>query len=100
MKLSKEEILAKISEKVQDEDLAIELMEDIADSMEVTEVVDNSEEIATLKSDIELKDAEIVALKEKYKARFLSGEEIAETIPENIDEDVEEEEEVIDIKEI
>ena len=34
MKLSKDELIAKVNEKVMDEDVKIELMEDITDSFE------------------------------------------------------------------
>ena len=35
MKLSKDELLAKINEKVMDEDVKIELIEDVTDSFEI-----------------------------------------------------------------
>ena len=35
MKLNKEELIQKINEKVMDEDVKIELMEDITDSLDV-----------------------------------------------------------------
>lgn len=74
MKLSKEELKKKISEKVTDEDLSIELLEDIEDSMDVVNESE-SEEITKLKSEIESKDVEISDLKKKYKERFLDGGE-------------------------
>ena len=42
-KLSKEELVKKVSEKVTDEDLAIELMEDISDSLDVSEDTEKEE---------------------------------------------------------
>lgn len=74
MKLSKEELKQKYSEKITDEDLSIELLEDIEDSMDVVNESE-SEEITKLKSDIESKDVEIAELKRKYKERFLGGQE-------------------------
>lgn len=89
MKLSKEELKKKIDEKISDEDLKIELLEDIEDSVDI---VDDTEKVEKTAYD------EVVAerdeIKRKYKERFLSGEEVKE--------DTEElkEEKVIDIKEI
>lgn len=97
-KLSKEELIKKVSEKVMDEDVQIELMEDITDSFE-TETVDTSSEDKTR---IEELENELKEVKQKYKDRFLKGSEEKEDKDEkNEDEDVElKEKEVIDIKEI
>lgn len=96
MKLSKEELMAKVNEKVENVDLAIELIEDITDSFELADTSELDNKIS------ELTD-ELSNLKEKYKNRFLG-------IPENPEElngageaeDVPELEtkEVVDIKEI
>lgn len=95
-KLSKEELIKKVSEKVMDEDVQIELMEDITDSMEVENVDTSSED----KTRIEELETQVKELKAKYKERFLKGSD--EKDDEKIeDEDVElKEKEVIDIKEI
>lgn len=94
-RLSKEELIKKVSEKVMDEDVQIELMEDITDSFE-TETVDTSSEDKTR---IEELETQVKELKQKYKDRFLKGSEEKEE--KNEDEDVElKEKEVIDIKEI
>ena len=87
-KLSKEELIAKINEKLSDNsELAVELMEDITDSMEVGEVTD----------EYKLKYEELL---EKYKQRFVSPE-VAEEITSGEDVDAgEEEEKVIDVEEI
>ena len=61
MKLSKEDLKAKVNELVTDNDIAIQLLEDIEDSMEVGEV-------DTAKID-ELQ-AKLDDLQEKYKQRF------------------------------
>lgn len=93
MKLSKDELKAKIDEKITDEDLKIELLEDIEDSLDVVE--DEVEKV--LKEDYDKVMAELADLKEKYKARFLSKDEIVE---EKENEDGLEEKEEIDVKEI
>ena len=93
MKLSKDELKAKIDEKITDEDLKIELLEDVEDSIE--DVVDEAEKV--LKEDYDKVLSELADLKEKYKARFLSKDEIVE---EKENEDGLEEKEEIDVKEI
>ena len=92
MKLSKEDLKAKVNELVTDNDIAIQLLEDIEDSMEVGEV-------DTAKID-ELQ-AKFDDLQEKYKQRFLKGDDKkdVEDKKEEVDEELEEKE-VIDIKEI
>ena len=89
MKLSKEELKSKVNELVIDNDIAIQLLEDIEDSMEVGEV-------DTAKID-ELQ-AKFDDLQEKYKQRFLKGDDKKDK-KEEVDEELEEKE-VIDIKEI
>ena len=91
MKLSKEELKQKVNELVTDNDIAIQLLEDIEDSMEVGEV-------DTAKID-ELQ-AKLDDLQEKYKQRFLKGDDKKEAEDKkDVDEELEEKE-VIDIKEI
>ena len=96
MKLTKEELIEKYSSKFDDnKDEKIAFLEDISDSIEVTET-DTSEkdaEIERLKADNEM-------LKKKYIDRFLGDvdEETEKIDEEKIDEP--EEKEVIDIKEI
>ena len=93
MKLSKEELKKKIDEKIEDEDLKIELLEDIEDSVDVMKE-DETEKVEKTAYD------EVVAerdeIKRKYKERFLNGEEQSEKVEE---EDLKEEE-IIDVKEI
>jgi len=98
MKLSKEELKKKIDEKIADEDLKIELLEDIEDSVDVS---DDTEKVEKTAYD------EVVAerdeIKRKYKERFLSAEEVKENTEEseeNTEESEETTEEVIDVKEI
>lgn len=93
-KLSKEEFIAKIEEKLP-EDLKIEFMEDISDTFED----DGSDVIAEKDAEIERLKAENEELRAKYKDRFLKGDEVEE---EKSDDEVDEleEEEIIDIEEI
>lgn len=87
-KLTKEELIAKVNEKLADNsELAIELMEDITDSFEEVDLSGYVEKII------------YDELLQKYKDRFLNPEEIKEEIKE---EEVIEapEEKVIDIQEI
>lgn len=92
MKLSKEELKNKVNELVTDNEIAIQLLEDIEDSMEVGEV--DTEALDALQ-------AKFDELQEKYKQRFLKGDDKkdAEDKKEEVDEELEEKE-VIDIKEI
>lgn len=91
MKLSKEELKQKVNELVTDNDIAIQLLEDIEDSMEVGEV-------DTAKID-ELQ-AKLDDLQEKYKQRFLKGDDKKDAEEKDeVDEELKEEE-VIDVKEI
>ena len=92
MKLSKEDLLKKVSEKVLDEDVSIELLEDITDSMNETE--DTTEEDNQRYKELETKYNDLL---EKYKERFLTSDKKAEET-EDIEE--KEDEKVIDIKEI
>ena len=88
MKLSKDELLAKINEKVMDEDVKIELIEDVTDSFEIDDSNSNEEYEQRI---TELED-KYKNLQEKYKERFLNKVDEKE--------DDEEKEEVIDVKEI
>ena len=91
MKLSKDELKQKVNELVTDNEIAIQLLEDIEDSMEVGEV-------DTAKID-ELQ-AQLDDLQEKYKQRFLKGDDKKDAEDKKeVDEELEEKE-VIDIKEI
>lgn len=69
MKLSKEELISKINGLEIDDNVKIELMEDVTDSMEVAPEVDNTE-LEEIKTKYE-------ELKTKYKERFLKGDEVA-----------------------
>lgn len=86
-KLGKEELLAKVNEKLGDNsELAVELMEDIADSFES---IDLSGYVEKVMYD---------ELLQKYKDRFLSPEEVKEEVKEEAIE--EPEENVVDVEDI
>ena len=87
-KLSKEELIAKVNEKLADNsELAIELMEDITDSFENVDLSGYVEKVV------------YEELLQKYKDRFLNPEEVKEEIKEEEVIDTEEEK-VIDVQEI
>jgi hypothetical protein len=100
-KLTAEEFIKKytVDKKIsEDDDVLIELMEDISDS--VVENETESEEITKLKADNEKLAADYADLKERYKNRFLSSEVEEKTEEKTEEEGEPEEKEVIDVKEI
>lgn len=98
-KLTKEELIQKIDSLSISDDEKISLMEDISDSMAVTDTT----ELDSVKAELEKALMDVEDLKAKYKARFLSGEVMIEDTPaEEVVEEpsAEEEPEVIDVKDI
>ena len=96
MKLTKEELIKKISEKIDDDELKMELLEDVADSVDVAEEVTVSEdEMKELSNKLEELSWKYEDLKTKYIERFLGGSEEVEE-----EKETEEKDEVIDVKEI
>ena len=94
-KLTKEELIAKVNESAGlSEEEKISFMEDITDSFEVEE--DNSE-LEQVKAELEAKTKEYDELVEKYKARFMSNEEVKEEIP--VEPEMEEKK-YVDVKDI
>ena len=104
-KLNLEEFNKKWSEKLGDnEDLAIEIMEDASDSFTYEDskelLEETKRELESAKEELDRVNSEYLELKAKYKERFLTPaepevvEEVKEEIPEV------EEKEVIDIKDI
>lgn len=92
-KMSKDELISKINGLEIDDNVKIELMEDVTDSMEVAPEVDNTE-LEEIKTKYE-------ELKTKYKERFLKGDETKDEEKEEKKDDEElEEKEIIDVKEI
>ena len=88
-KLTKEELIAKVNEKLGDNgELAIELMEDITDSFENVDLSGYVEKVV------------YDELLQKYRDRFLSGEEVKEEIVEEEKLEEPKEDEVIDVKNI
>lgn len=88
-KLSRDELIAKINEKLADNsELAVELMEDVTDSFENVDLSGYVEKVV------------YDELLQKYKDRFLSGEEVKEETKEEVKEDEVEEEKVIDVQDI
>lgn len=96
MKLSKEELSAKINDLAIDEEIKISLMEDIADSIDGTN--------ETAGGELEELKIKYESLREKYKERFLKGNDETEDKEEEKEDETEDEElkeeEVIDVKEI
>lgn len=94
-KLTKEELIAKVNESAGlSEEEKISFMEDITDSFEVE---DNSE-LEQVKAELEAKTKEYDELVEKYKARFMSNEEVKEEKDE-VEPEMEEKE-YVDVKDI
>lgn len=97
MKLSKQELKQKISDSIKDNDeLVIELLEDVEDSM----IEDNQ----SVMDETKLKEYEDLKykyenLQAKYKERFLSSNVDEKNEDEENDDELKEEE-VIDVKEI
>ena len=88
MKRTKEELKTHVSEILADNvDIAIEIIEDIEDSFDVTD----SEELSRVKNELE-------EFKRKYMERFLNNTDDKEVIDE-IDETIEVDE-IVDVKEI
>lgn len=88
-KLTKDEFIKKYNEKLADNnELAVELMEDITDSIEsdISELEDMKKKYDDLLN--------------RYKERFMSSEEVVEEVKEEQPTEVVDEEEVIDVKEI
>lgn len=92
-KLSKDELKQKISDSLpENQELAVELLEDIEDSM-VEDTQDNSEEIQALQTKYD-------ELLSKYKERFLSNDSQDDDDKSDDNDEGLKEEEVIDVKEI
>lgn len=90
-KLTKDELLAKINEKLSDNsELAVELMEDISDSFDV--------DVSGYEQSIADANAKYEELLQRYKDRFVSAEVIEEK--EEVEEPTEENAEVVDVKDI
>lgn len=97
MKLSKKDLMQRISDLIEDEDLKISVLEDMEDSIVeegiVEEIVDES-----TKRELEELKWKYESLREKYKERFLKGSETDEE--DEVEETEMKEKEIIDVKEI
>lgn len=97
MKLTKKELMQRVSDLIEDDEIKISVLEDMEDSItdegNVDQVVDES-----IKRDYEELQWKYEDLKTRYKDRFLKGSEEPEK--EDIDDIDETEKEVVDIKEI
>lgn len=68
--LEKKEIIEKISNKVDDKDLQMELLEDITDSFEKKEETISRKDYDSLKTDYEIMQKRYNDLQDKYISRF------------------------------
>lgn len=97
MKLSKKELMQRVSDLIEDDEIKISVLEDMEDSItdegNLDQVIDE-----TRQKEYEVLKWKYEDLKTRYKDRFLKGSE--ETEKEDIDESEETEKEVVDIKEI
>ena len=82
LKLSKEELKKKIDEVIENDDLKISLLEDIEDSVDVTE--DETEKVN--KSEYEDLKMKYEDIKAKYKERFLKGNDEVEEKEDEVEE--------------
>lgn len=101
MKLSKDDMSKKWSERLTNSDDVIELLEDIADSMDIVSdelPPEASAKIDELTAKVEELTEELATQKQKYIDRFLTGADNHSEEKESSDEV--EEEKVIDVKEI
>ena len=93
MKLTKDELKTKVSELVEDNDKAIELLEAIEDSVDVIDTSKQDE----LQGKLDETQAKLDDLTEKYRQRFLQGDSL---MPKEETKEELRETDVIDIKEI
>lgn len=92
MKKSKEELKQTIVDTVADEEVQIALLEDIEDSFEVPQETDNTA--------LEELQAKYDDLKNRYKERFLKGEETEEKEEEKEEVEEPKEEETVEKEDI
>lgn len=98
MKLSKRELMQRVSDLIEDDTTKISVLEDMEDSIieegTAQEVADE-----TTKKELEELKWKYDALVQRYKDRFLKGEEKTEEKEEEKTEELKEEE-IVDVKEI
>ena len=98
MKLTKEQMLNRINDLEIDDEIKIAFMEDVSDSMDGENAVDETivEGLKRDYEDLKLKYEDLLA---RYKDRFLNGEPGEDVKDPDIEEEFKEKE-VIDIEEI
>lgn len=99
-RMEKQAIIDKITERVDDKDLKIELLEDIADSTAPSEEMIEKSKYDELVVELELYKKKYEDLQDKYISRFGNSETVVPNEPELPEEVKEEEEKVIDVEEI
>lgn len=98
--MEKQAIIDKITERVDDKDLKIELLEDIADSTAPTEEMIEKSKYDELVVELELYKKKYEDLQDKYISRFGNSDSSVPNEPELPEEVKDEEEKVIDVEEI
>lgn len=100
MKLDKKALMQEVSDLIEDEETKISILEDMEDSI-VDEVTTETVVEESTKRELEELKWKYEDLRNRYKERFLKGnDETEEKEEDKEDEDELKEEEVIDIKEI
>ena len=96
--IEKKELIDKVNEKVENNDVKMELLEDIVDSFEKTEETISKKDYDRLQTDYDLMKRKYDDLQDKYISRFSS----VDTNPARIEkkEDEIEEKKVIDVRSI
>ena len=97
MKLSKKELMQRVSDLIEDDEIKISVLEDMEDSIVEESSVENVLD-ENVKRELEEIKWKYEDLKNRYKERFLNGSD--EKSEEKEDDEELKEEEVIDVKEI
>ena len=99
-RMEKQAIIDKITERVDDKDLKIELLEDIADSTAPSEEMIERSKYDELVVELELYKKKYEDLQDKYISRFGNSESVVPNEAPLPEEVTEEEEKVIDVEDI
>lgn len=83
--LEKKEILDKVSEKVSDKDLQMELLEDISDSFEKTDETVSKKDFDSVKVELDLMTKKYNDLQDKYISRFSDVQSTKENTIDKVD---------------
>ena len=95
------DIIDKVKDKVEDKDVQIELLEELADSTTPKEEMISKAEYDKLLVELDLYKKKYEELQDKYISRFgETSENISEKEVELPKEEIEEEKEVVDVKDI